>query len=142
VLFLLVITYFIYAIYPINKQIFLPLYISFYLSLLFAFLALGMHGGGRYGFVSAVLVFTFLVNTVVFRGQKKQLIIIVLLAFIFLSGLFKFFDTKNFYNSSWVSFKPENVEVLGENLYGLKVFPQWPNVNWEIKFNKEELERY
>jgi len=118
-----------------------PIVLAAYVSVVFAFLALGMGGGGRYGYIPAVLLFTSLVNSyasvILVRILKLSIIIFLLIV-----SFVAFFDTKNFYNSGWVSFSLENIYENNSGELEMKLFPQWSGTNWVLKIPNEQYEHY
>jgi hypothetical protein len=122
----------------------LPLIIAIYLSALFAFLSLGMGGGGRYSYASSGLTFIFLLNLLSLKNVNKfaHLLTYFFLLIILYGAALRYFETKNVYDPGWKKFTLSNISELPENKLMLEVFPQWPNTNWAIIFSKEDLDKF
>jgi hypothetical protein len=122
----------------------LPLIIAIYLSALFAFLSLGMVGGGRYSYASSSLTFIFLLNLLSLKKVNKftHLLTYIFLLIILYGAALRYFETKNVYDPGWKKFTLSNISELPENKLMLEVFPQWPNTNWAIIFSKEDLDKF
>jgi hypothetical protein len=140
---------FIPIIFLLNKEAravenSLPLIVAIYLSALFAFLSLGMNGGGRYSYASSGLTFIFLLNLLSLKKINKftHLLTYIFLVIILYGAALRYFETKNFYDPEWKKFTLNNIIELPENKLMLEVFPQWPNTNFVIIFSKENLDKF
>lgn len=115
-------------------EIIFPALMAIYISLIFAFLALSMSGGGRYGYISSALYFIFLINLSPSRHNKLRWIIYMLIIAALLSGSFlKFFRTQDVYNRNWVPYSINNGQINQQGELEVKIFPQWAGTNWAIK---------
>lgn len=119
-----------------------PAAIAIYLSAIFAFLALGMRGGGRYGYMSAVLSFIFLMNLRPTKQTKLKVFHTAVMAVLLCASSIKFFETNRFYDLNWVPYSLANAYQNPAGNLEIKIFPQWKNTNWVLTLPAGKYEKY
>lgn len=125
-----------------EKTIYMPLLMAFYLSVMFAFLGLGMKGAPRYGYAPAVMVFVYSINFLFLYKGKLKYLIYLLTTIIFALSLNGFFKTKDVYNPAWVRYSIKNLKQNENGTKVIQFFPQVPGSNWSLTITDEDLETY
>ena len=120
-----------------------PAVIAIYVSFTFAFLALDMGGGGRYGYIPAVLIFIFLMDLRPARNAKLNTFHTGVVAIILCASSIQFFKkTSRVYNPSWTPYSLENVYTNSAGELEIKIFPQGKNTNWVLTLPEGKYENY
>jgi hypothetical protein len=110
-----------------------PALLCLYVSSVFAFLAWEMRGGGRYGYIPAVLIFMFMVNQFPAEQNKFKILSVVLITLLMLCAAYRFFKTRYYYDPAWTPFDLEHAYTNDQGEREIKVFPQRENSTWVIK---------
>ena len=118
-----------------------PLLMALYISVVFAFLALGMHGGGRYGYIPSVLIFVYLLNVDLSHIRLLNSLKIMSAVFLVCICAPGFFQTERYYQADWITFSPDNARELSPGVLEMKLFPQWNGTNWRLVISSEDFER-
>lgn len=119
-----------------------PSVMAVYASVLFAFLALSMSGGGRYAYIPSVLGFVFLLSLPPLKYKSLNIIYVCIIIFILINTCSNFFRTGGFYNSTWVPYDIKHAYQYNSDRLRIMLFPQWENTNWVIEVPMEVYERY
>jgi len=119
-----------------------PAVIAIYVSITFAFLALDMGGGGRYGYIPAVLIFIFLMDLQPDRNAKLKTFHTVIVAILLCVSSIKFFKTSGAYNPNWTPYSLENVYTNSAGELEIKIFPQGEDDNWVLTLPEGKYENY
>lgn len=121
----------------------LPFLLAIYVSIVFSLLALEMSGAGRYAYIPTVLIFIFLKHLRLKVFSKAYYLRSVLLYILMIFSISKYFlEIDRFYEKHWSSYSFSNILQLQEDLFQVKIFPQWNETNWRILLTREQVEKY